>query len=285
MPGPTLFRFVQFEFPWALGPPDGRYVVRGHAGEAEHVLVLATLGAPQRRLIGGKRARKADPQPEPTPVATARVTLADASPFPDADQALVWLGGADLEEEADAAISAINGVLHAQRLAAADPFVREVSADQALVARVGVGEGEQVAHGRWNDARELPARREARVKREAALRPQERLAAVLGGRDVLLACEELALRARLDVDRGRTREAAFQVRVALEAAIAELEPWAGRGDLAQRIGVLREHRGRVGDAANAALQGGLDDEQVEAVTEALERIESALRARSAAGFQ
>ena len=60
------------------------------------------------------------------------------------------------------------------------------------------------------------------------LRPQERLAAILGGRDVALACEELALRARLDADAGRWREAAFQLRVALEAAIAELGPWPGR---------------------------------------------------------
>ena len=285
MAGPSLFRFVQLEFPWALGPPDGRYVVRGHAGEPEHVLVVATLGAPQRRLIGSRRPKKADPAPPPVPVVTARVTLAAASPFPDADQGLVWLDDVDLEAEVDAAVDVINGVLHVQRVAAADPFMREVSVDQALVARVGVGEGEQVAHGRWNEARELPVRREPRIKREAALRPQERLAAVLGNRDVLLACEELALRARLDVDRGRTREAAFQVRVALEAAIAELEPWSGRGDVAARIEGLREERGAVGDAANAALQGGLEDDQVAAVTHALERIESALRARTAAGFQ
>ena len=287
MPGqdPSLFRFVQLEFPWALGPEDGRYVIRGHAGEPEHVLVLATLGAPQRRLIGGRRPRKAEPQPEPEPVATARMTLAAASPFDSEGDAFSWLAAADLEAEVDAAIVVLNGVLHAQRLAAADAFVREVSPDQALVARVGLGQGEQVAHGRWLEAHVLPHRRGRHVRRAAALRPQERLAAVLGGRDVLLACEELALRARLDVDRGRTREAAFQVRVALEAAIAELEPWSTRGDLAERIGALREHRGPVGDAANAALQGGLEDAQVAAVTEALERIEAALRARSAAGFQ
>ena len=55
---------------------DGRYVVRRHAGETpEHVLVLATLGAPQRRLRGGKRARATDPEPEPTAVATGRATV------------------------------------------------------------------------------------------------------------------------------------------------------------------------------------------------------------------
>ena len=93
---------------------------------------------------------------------------------------------------------------------------------------------------------------------EGALRPHERLAALLGGRDVALACEELTLRARADLDAGRIREAALQLRVALEAAIAELEPWRDRGDMAQRLETLREHRGAVGSAANAALRGGLE---------------------------
>ena len=93
------------------------------------------------------------------------------------------------------------------------------------------------------------------------LRPQERLAAILGGRDVALACEELTLRARLDADAGRWREAAFQLRVALEATIAELGPWSGQGDIAERIAELTELREAVGGAANAALEGGLDDER------------------------
>src|SRR5438094_257767 len=37
------------EFPWELGPPDGRYLLRAQAGgEAEHVVVLATLAAGRR---------------------------------------------------------------------------------------------------------------------------------------------------------------------------------------------------------------------------------------------
>ena len=94
--------------------------------------------------------------------------------------------------------------------------------------RVGYGDGEHVAEGRWDGARELaPADRGARGARgrSAALRPQERLAALLGGRDAVLACEELALRARSDVDAGRHREAALQLRATFEAALAELEPW------------------------------------------------------------
>ena len=41
-----LFLFVQLEFPWELGPPDGRYLIRSSAGaEPERVVVLETLGA------------------------------------------------------------------------------------------------------------------------------------------------------------------------------------------------------------------------------------------------
>ena len=62
------------------------------------------------------------------------------------------------------------------------------------------------------------------------LHPQARLAAVLGARERPLACEELALRARLDLDHGREREAALQLLVALDAALAEL----ARGPAARR---------------------------------------------------
>ena len=38
----------------------------------------------------------------------------------------------------------------------------------------------------------------------------------------------------------------------------------------------------MGDAANAALEGGLDDDAIDAVYDALDRLEAALRARSVA---
>ncbi|HVP03173.1 MAG TPA: hypothetical protein VMT10_11430 [Solirubrobacteraceae bacterium] len=273
----ALFRFVQLELPWALGPADGRYVVRGHAGEPAFILVLRTLGAPQRRLLGRRRTRAAAPEPPPAPVLTARATLVAARPLEGPGER--WLAGADLEVEADRAVGVLNAVLHAHRIAAADPSVRPVTRAQALVVRVGVGAGEQVADGRWARAVEVPPAR-ARGRRESVLRPQERLAAILGARDVALACEDLALRAREDADAGRWREAAFQLRVALEAAIAELQPWSGQGDLEARIAALREQRQAVGRIANAALEGGLDDEQIARADAVLGQVEAALRART-----
>ena len=104
--------------------------------------------------------------------------------------------------------------------------------------RIGFGRGEEVADGRWAEAIDARAARAAAPAR-AALRPQERLAALLGGRDAALACEALVLRARADLDAGRLREAALQLRVAIEAAIAELEAWRERSDLAERLDELR----------------------------------------------
>jgi hypothetical protein len=160
-----------------------------------------------------------------------------------------------------------------------------VARPQALAVRVGFGAGEEVAEGRWTEAVDVPPRREPRRgRRDAALRPQERLAALLGGRDAPLAAEELTLRARGDVDAGRLREAALGLRVALEAAIAELEPWRDRSDMADRLAELRDAREAVGAAANAALRGGLDDAASADVERVLGRVEAALRARTAGGL-
>jgi hypothetical protein len=244
------------------------------------VLVIATLGAPERRWLRGRRPKAASPAP--APVTTSRVTLVAAQPLDDEDAATRWLRAAG-EAEAGAAVAVLNRVLHLHRAATADPNVREVSRDQAVVARVGYGDGEQVAEGRWRRALELPAAR-AQPRRTAALRPQERLAALLGGRDAALACEELALRARQDVDAGRRREAALQLDAALTAALAELEPWAPRADLAARLAELRELQDGVRAAAQAALEGGIDDDADVALRHALDRLEAALRARTALGF-
>ena len=254
------------------------------------MLVLETVGAPARRRRrvfgrGGAAARRAEPRPEPTPVPVTVATLVGAMPLAGHDEASAWLETADLEAEAHAAVDVLNRVLHAQRLVSADPFVREVLPEQALVIRVGVGLGEEVAHGHWTDARTLPPHRTAVPRRVHALRPQERFAALLAGRDVALAAEELTLRARLDLDRGRTREAALQLRVALEAALSELQAWSHRPEMATRLAELRQERGAVAAAANRAVEGGLDATQIADVQRVVGRLEAALTARVAGGME
>jgi hypothetical protein len=250
------------------------------------VLVLRTLGAAQRRLLRRRRPREADPEPEPVPVATSRATVIDAAPLPAAEAARTWLSagrGEVAEAHVAAALRVLNRALAAHRLAAADPAVREVARHQALVVRLGYGRGEEVADGQWSEALELPPVTGRRARRAAVLRPQERLAALLGGRAEPLVCEELVLRARVDLDRGALRAAALQLRVALEAALAELEAHRDVADLAGRLDDLRVAREEVGEAANAALQGPLDADRAGALERVTARLEAALRAKAAAG--
>ena len=253
-------------------------MIRGHAGEPTHVLVVATLGAERRRRRRGRSARRASAEPAPTAVAVGRATLIDARPLVNGSAAEVK--GADFEAEALAGLAVINSVLQRQRIASADPNAHGIAPSQALVIRVGIGAGEEVASGRWSSAVEVTIGG-GRRKREAILSPQERLAAVLSGRDVILACEELALRARADINAGRWREAALQLESALTAAIAELASWAGQGDIDERIELLVSAAGSTTDAAQTALIGGLSAEQIAALEQSLERLEAALRARTA----
>ena len=246
------------------------------------MLVIATLGAPERRRLSSRRTKtNAQVEPEPTPVTTGRATVITVGePFADEDEAASWLTAAG-EDELELDLAVLNRALHAFRLVSADPYLASVGRHQLLVARIGYGAGEEVADGLWTQAHELmvPQHRERRAR---VLAPQARLAALLGGRDNPLACEELALRARLDLDQGRDREAALQVLVALDAAIAELASDPTAQALAERVDELREYRDPVTAAAQAALEGPLDDDDRAVAVRALERIEAALRARALA---
>jgi hypothetical protein len=213
-------------------------------------------------------------------VSTGRATVIDVSdPLPDEDTAHAWL---DRAGEADLAsgLAVINRALHAFRVATADPYLHEIAREQALVARIGYGPGDDLARGLWSDARELPGAQRRR-RRSAILAPQARLAAALGGRQPVLACEELTLRARTDIDHERDREAALQLLVALDAALAELPLDPHADALEQRLTELRGRREAVAAAAQQALAGPLDVDARAAVLDTLGRIEAALRARVA----
>ncbi len=315
MPQP-LFVFIQLEFPWALGPADGRYLVRRYEDrEPERVVVLGALEA-GRQLLGGlvpsarpgsvllgRRAQRAPvvpAGPEPAPVPTTRVTVIDPVSLSAENQARAWLADLDRDREVRAAVAVVNRVIHSHRIASADPYTHEVSPAQALVIRAGWGEGEQVADGRWLHARALPwpararrsgSRRRPGRDRSSALRPQERLAALLGVRSTALMCEELALRAREDLDHDRLAHAALELDHAFQIAPRELGA-EQRQDLALRIAELEQLHAGVQAQARAALPRPADapgenrvaklDEDV--LTHALERLEAVLRARTAAGF-
>jgi hypothetical protein len=283
-----LFGFAQFEFAGTITVADGRYLARapGDADGPQSVLVIDTLAAPAPPSRRRRRPREAKPDGHTPQLPLTRVTAVRAfQPFSEEGEAAAWLDGVvEAEETIDAVldegIALLNRALHAHGAASGNPYAQELSPERAAIARIGFGSGEQVAAGEFSDAREVDARaigRSLKRQRAADLRPQERLAAVLGGREQLAACETLIPRARADLDAGRTREAALQLRVGLEALLAELPGALDDPDHESDIGALRERRHEAGEAANLALQGNLDAETVAGVRKLIEICERVLR--------
>jgi hypothetical protein len=229
------------------------------------VLVLSTVGAPKRARFGGRRPQAVDAA-EPEPVPTARATIVSPTPLSSPE---AWLAGLDLDAEVESGIAVLNRALRAHRAATADPYVSEVSAKRALVVRVGYGRGEEVADGRFGEAVELPRFTGGRVKRSMEA-PEERFAALLGGREEIHPAEELVLRARADLNAGCSAEAALQARVAIEALLA----LRNDGD----DGVAA-HREAVAVAANEALRGPIAPANLAAVEDAVAAMEKALKRR------
>jgi hypothetical protein len=239
------------------------------------VIVLATMGAPPRKLFGrgGRKGAVVSSAEEAAALPLTRATLIHAEALGSAEEGERWLSrlrddAAALDAEVERAARELNGVLRAHRAATADPYVREVRRSMANAVRVGYGSGDLVADGKFAQAFELAEEARRRGRAADTMAPLERLAAVLSGTEEIGVAEELVLRARLDLDSGRPREAALQARIALEAMLA-----AGY----EAAGELSTHRRAVGDAANAALQGDLDAELAEAVVAAVEDMRRALR--------
>ncbi|MEO8093093.1 MAG: hypothetical protein ABI726_10345 [bacterium] len=261
--------------------------MRSPAGEAERVLVvggLAGLAAGFRR--GRRRRRRAsrtDPEAPAPELPVTRMTVIRPGPFDGADDAGAWLGRVAGSEQERAelvaeAIAIVNRALHAHALAAQDPLAGGVSAQAATATRVGWGGGGELAGGGYSEAIEIePAN--SRRNRTEALRPQERLAAALGGREPAEACETLLLRARADLDGGRDREAALQLRVGLEALLAEVGADRAGTDQAADLAALGDRRSAAVQTANAALAGELSPALAEGVTETLRLCERVLRRR------
>jgi hypothetical protein len=238
-------------------------------------------------MLRGRRPRATgEAEPPPNPVTITRVMAIAAEPFEDEDQARDWLERCRPTEEerrsvvADA-IAVVNRAIQAHRIAAADPFVREVSRRDAARTRVGYGSGDDLVHGRWVNAYELPPVRREGGRRREMLAPQEQVAGVLGGKSRVWPSEDLALRARLDLDHGRPAQAALQ----LEAALAALESERGedRASVADAIAAALANRARVREAAATCLEGDPPPAEVETIAEALALVERALRRRRHAG--
>jgi hypothetical protein len=244
----------------------------------ESVLVLSTLGAPERWRLGGRKPRSISAA-EPEPVPTTRATVVRSTAFGTEEEAAQWLARADLDAELAGAVLTLNRALHAHRVASADPYVTEVSLSRALVTRVGYGSGDEVVEGRFGEAREVPAGGRGRPRRSMEA-PEERFAALLGGREEVLPAEELVLRARADLIAGRLAEAALQARVAIESLLAA---HVAAPDSGPAGASLASHREAIAAAANAALSGEMPGDSAASLEEAVAAMEGALKRRRLGG--
>ena len=132
----------------------------------------------------------------------------------------------------------VNRALNALRAEARDPLVQEIGASRALAIRLGHGTGDELADGRWTEAKELGTPRRGRLD---DVDPQSRVAAVLAGRDEVHPAETLMLRARLDAQQGRLTEARYGLRAA-RAALEESQA-SRRKELLAELSAIEEKLG------------------------------------------
>jgi hypothetical protein len=288
---PTLspfFGFAQFDFAGTLPLADGRYLARHESDDCDSVLVVETIAAPPRPSRRRRRPRDAEVAAAPPEVPVARATAIRAfEPFDGSEDAATWLAAASADEAelnrvVATGIALLNDALHAHAVAAADPFVAALAPERAVAVRIGYGSGEETAEGAYSEAREVDVQTTGasrRKRRQEDLRPQERVAAVLRGRERADACETLLLRARADLDAGRRREAALQLRVGIEALLVELSEALDDEDHRDDIDTLRERQAAIDDAAERALKGDLPPEAETKVREGLDLAERILRRR------
>jgi hypothetical protein len=282
---PRIFGFVQLDLGGRLAIADGRYVLRGEGDEM--VLVVETLGAPAPPRRRRRRPRESAPDPMPEAVPLTRVTAVRSNhPFASEGEATRWLD--EIADDAAAAddlvaegLTQLNRALHAGTVAGGDPHPQAFNPGRVASVRLGYGSGEQVADGAFAGAREIDVHGGAskRRQRDETLRPQERLAGVLGGRERLDACETLILRARADLDAGRYREAALQLRVGLDALLVELANGVDDPSHADDMATLESRRDDDVAAADAALERDLDETQRKTVEEITAICERVLRRR------
>ncbi len=208
---------------------DGRYLDR--QGDEQRVLVVETEGAlpPARRRR--RRPRKIQTVERTTSLPLTVVTVVLASqPLAGEAEAGAWLAAAEDDETTQAlledAMTAFDRALAAAAATTGRPVGEPVGVDLVVTARIGFGEGEQVYSGRFLDAIEIDARggtASPRRERLERIIPLPRIAAILGGRQSLLACEVMIPRIRADLDGGRLAPAALSIHEASRATLVELE--------------------------------------------------------------
>lgn len=238
-----LLPFAQLDFAGRLAVDEGRYLVRPQDGPDSEPDVLAV------RILGAARARgrlkrgkvmPIETGTSPTPLQLSRVTLIKSVPFEDAGAAETWLerisSDKDLSEGLAREVSrTYNRAMLAHRVSAPDPYAADVNAGNASAIRFGFGTGDEVAEGRWEQARELPEERREGLRSRIydGVGAQLRISGVLKGADAVGPEEELLIDAERALSERRLAKAALCGNLALEVA-------ARRGtDVGEARGMIR----------------------------------------------
>jgi hypothetical protein len=248
------------------------------------VLVIGVVGARARRpRLLRQRARSVRDGHPPREVALALATVVRATrALPDersAEQFLERCRTSEHEQDEliEEALVTLNRAVRAYRVAATDPYVPELTRMDAREIRIGYGSGDDVFRGEWRAAL-TPAPPLARSTRSEQLRPVEMVAAVLRGGTRILEAEELALRAALDLDQGRPRAAAQQLRATIELLVAELASESLDEEASRRVAALALRGEQAEDLARRAREDSLDEEDMQMLTTLLEEGRAAVRA-------
>jgi hypothetical protein len=208
------------------------------------------------------------------------VTVIASDAFADEVTAREWLEKCrnpnESARELDYAMRRVNRAVQAHRLSSSDPYVSEVTVGQARRARLGYGTGDELVEGTWREARTVPVEHTGRSGRRAMLAPQEQVARILSGRRPPQPSEDILLRARLDLDEGRTRQAALQARAAHGALQAELRAETGAE---QFVAAVRSRSELISRLATVALERALDAEQTAKLGELVAEMERIARRR------
>lgn len=193
--------------------------------------MLETEGAlppPRRKRRRPKKSGRTDAA---THVSLVTVTLVRAhEPLGSESEAAAWaarLGEDDFTQGLlDETLDSLDRALAAEAAATGRPFAESPALEQIVNARIGYGDGDRLADGRFIDAFDIDARggtASPRRERRGRTRPVGRIAAILGGKDEALACEFLVPRVRADFDAGRTYAAALAIETAARSTLVEMD--------------------------------------------------------------
>lgn len=126
----------------------------------------------------------------------------------------------------DETLASIDRAFAAEAAASGRPYAESPLLNQILNAKIGYGDGDRVADGRYVEALEVDARGgTASPRRERLNRthPLARIAAILGEKDQAKACELLVPRVRADLDAGRVLPAALAAETAIRSTVVEMD--------------------------------------------------------------